>query len=206
MRYKLTLEYDGSGFVGWQRQSNGLSVQEVIETAVERFCGEAVRVFGAGRTDAGVHARGQCAHLDLANDPAPDVVRDALDVNGVSFGFSAAARSNSALLRVRVLAARAKVLVDLVPAIGAQEAELYGRLCYRPAATLNHLARGEVPSVARPALQRAHEDQNRLFRAITGASALHLPDVGTLHQPPQHQNATRTWHSQAHRARSGFAF
>ena len=81
MRYKLTLEYDGTGFVGWQRQSNGLSVQEVIETAVERFCGEAVRLFGAGRTDAGVHARGQCAHLDLANDPAPDVVRDALNAH-----------------------------------------------------------------------------------------------------------------------------
>ena len=81
MRYKLTLEYDGSGFVGWQRQTNGLSVQEVIEAAVTGFCGEAVRLFGAGRTDAGVHARGQCAHLDLAGDPAPDTVRDALNAH-----------------------------------------------------------------------------------------------------------------------------
>jgi tRNA pseudouridine38-40 synthase len=81
MRYKLTLEYDGSGFVGWQRQTNGLSVQEVIEVAVTGFCGEAVRLFGAGRTDAGVHARAQCAHLDLAGDPAPDTVRDALNAH-----------------------------------------------------------------------------------------------------------------------------
>ncbi len=81
MRYKLVLEYDGSGFVGWQRQTNGLSVQEVIEAAVEGFCGETVRLFGAGRTDAGVHARGQCAHLDLAGEPAPDTVRDALNAH-----------------------------------------------------------------------------------------------------------------------------
>jgi tRNA pseudouridine38-40 synthase len=81
MRYKLTLEYDGSGFVGWQRQTNGLSVQGVIEAAVTGFCGEAVRLFGAGRTDAGVHARGQCAHLDLAGDPAPNTVRDALNAH-----------------------------------------------------------------------------------------------------------------------------
>ena len=58
-RYKLTLEYDGAGLVGWQRQTNGLSVQEALETAVERFCGETVTVHGAGRTDAGVHALGQ---------------------------------------------------------------------------------------------------------------------------------------------------
>jgi tRNA pseudouridine38-40 synthase len=78
-RYKLTLEYDGTGLVGWQRQANGLSVQEVVETAVERFCGEAVRVHGAGRTDAGVHALGQTAHLDLPRAAPPDEVRGALN-------------------------------------------------------------------------------------------------------------------------------
>jgi tRNA pseudouridine38-40 synthase len=78
-RYKLTIEYDGAGFVGWQRQANGLSVQEVIETAIARFCGETVVVTGAGRTDAGVHALGQTAHCDLARRVPPDVVRNAIN-------------------------------------------------------------------------------------------------------------------------------
>ena len=78
-RYKLTLEYDGSGLVGWQRQANGPSVQETLEQAVERFCGKQVTVHGAGRTDAGVHALGQTAHLDLPREAAPDVIRNALN-------------------------------------------------------------------------------------------------------------------------------
>ncbi len=78
-RYKLTLEYDGTGLVGWQRQPNGLSVQEILETAVQRYCGQAITVHGAGRTDAGVHALGQAAHLDLPKEAAPDVIRNALN-------------------------------------------------------------------------------------------------------------------------------
>ncbi len=78
-RYRLTLEYDGSGFVGWQRQASGLSVQQVLETAVERFCGERAAVHGAGRTDAGVHALAQTAHLDLSREAAPDVLSNALN-------------------------------------------------------------------------------------------------------------------------------
>jgi tRNA pseudouridine38-40 synthase len=78
-RYKLTLEYDGTGLVGWQRQKNGLSVQEVLETAVERFSGAAVTVHGAGRTDAGVHALAQTAHLDLPREASPEVIRNALN-------------------------------------------------------------------------------------------------------------------------------
>lgn len=65
-RYKLLIEYDGRGFVGWQRQNNGPSIQQSLEQAIERFTGEHVAVIGAGRTDAGVHAFGQVAHFDLA--------------------------------------------------------------------------------------------------------------------------------------------
>ncbi len=78
-RYKLTLEYDGTGLVGWQRQAAGASVQQALETAVERFCGARVTVHGAGRTDAGVHALGQAAHLDLPREAAPEVIRNALN-------------------------------------------------------------------------------------------------------------------------------
>jgi tRNA pseudouridine38-40 synthase len=78
-RYKLTVEYDGSGLVGWQRQANGLSVQEALETAIVKFCGETITVHGAGRTDAGVHALAQTAHLDLARAAAPEVLRSAVN-------------------------------------------------------------------------------------------------------------------------------
>ena len=78
-RYKLTIEYDGTGLVGWQRQANGLSVQEALETAFERFCGERLTVFGAGRTDAGVHALAQIAHVDLAREADPEVIRSAIN-------------------------------------------------------------------------------------------------------------------------------
>jgi tRNA pseudouridine38-40 synthase len=78
-RYKLTIEYDGTGLVGWQRQANGLSVQEAIETALTKFSGEATIVHGAGRTDAGVHALAQTAHVDLVCAVEPEVLRSAVN-------------------------------------------------------------------------------------------------------------------------------
>ncbi len=81
MRFKLTIEYDGGPFVGWQRQATGLSVQEAIETAITAFSGETVTVKGAGRTDSGVHALGQVAHIDLAGTWDADTVRDALNAH-----------------------------------------------------------------------------------------------------------------------------
>jgi len=80
-RYKLILEYDGSGFVGWQRQDNGTSIQEAVEAAIEKFSGERVRVFGAGRTDAGVHALGQVAHFDLAKVTDSETIANALNAH-----------------------------------------------------------------------------------------------------------------------------
>jgi tRNA pseudouridine38-40 synthase len=80
-RYRVMLEYDGSPFAGWQRQENGPSVQGALEEAIFRLSGERVAVTGAGRTDAGVHARGQVAHFDLAKDFPADTVRDALNAH-----------------------------------------------------------------------------------------------------------------------------
>ena len=78
-RFKIIIEYDGCGFVGWQRQENGLGVQQSFEDAVFAFSGESPRVFGAGRTDSGVHALGQVAHFDLTGKYSVDTVRDALN-------------------------------------------------------------------------------------------------------------------------------
>ena len=78
-RYRLTVEYDGGPFVGWQRQDNGASVQGALEEAIAKFSQTRVTVTGAGRTDAGVHALGQVAHFDLVRDFPADKVRDAIN-------------------------------------------------------------------------------------------------------------------------------
>ncbi|MFW6412755.1 MAG: tRNA pseudouridine(38-40) synthase TruA [Oceanicaulis sp.] len=78
-RYKLTIEYDGAPFVGWQRQHNGPSVQAALEAAARKLDPGASEVYGAGRTDSGVHALGQVAHLDLVKDLPADTVRDAIN-------------------------------------------------------------------------------------------------------------------------------
>jgi tRNA pseudouridine38-40 synthase len=80
-RYKLTIEYDGAPFAGWQIQADRPTVQGVLTAAVEALSGEKANVQGAGRTDAGVHARGQVAHVDLAKDWDVDTIRDALNAH-----------------------------------------------------------------------------------------------------------------------------
>jgi len=78
-RWKLTVEYDGGPFVGWQRQDTGPSVQQALEEAVEAFCGERRTVQGAGRTDSGVHALGQVAHVDIDKPADAETVRNAIN-------------------------------------------------------------------------------------------------------------------------------
>ena len=123
-RYRLTLEYDGTPFVGWQRQDNGPSVQAALEAAVARFSGETVTATAAGRTDAGVHARGQVAHIDLAKDwdafrvsealnhhlrPDPVAVLDAATVDAT---FHARFSATERRYRYRIVNRRAPLALD----------------------------------------------------------------------------------------------
>ncbi len=78
-RYKLLIEYDGTPFVGWQRQAKGISIQQSIEEAIEKFCQEKTPLTGAGRTDAGVHARGQVAHFDVSRELDIEKMADAIN-------------------------------------------------------------------------------------------------------------------------------
>ena len=80
-RYRITIEYDGTPYVGWQFQDNGPSVQARLGQAIHAFCGEEIIPGGAGRTDAGVHALGQVAHFDLEKDWPDNTVRDALNAH-----------------------------------------------------------------------------------------------------------------------------
>ncbi len=80
-RYKLTIEYDGAPFCGWQSQTGGGAVQDVLEAGIKGYCGTSVRVQAAGRTDAGVHALGQVAHVDLEHAVRVDVLRDAVNAH-----------------------------------------------------------------------------------------------------------------------------
>ena len=78
-RFKLTIEYHGRPFVGWQRQANGMSVQQALEEAIEDFSGETATLHAAGRTDTGVHATGQVCHMDLEKETDAGTVRDAIN-------------------------------------------------------------------------------------------------------------------------------
>jgi tRNA pseudouridine38-40 synthase len=80
-RYRLDIEYDGTSYAGWQRQAGQHSVQAALEQAILSFSGETISLRGAGRTDSGVHATGQVAHLDLARDWPDDTVRDAVNAH-----------------------------------------------------------------------------------------------------------------------------
>lgn len=96
-RYKLTIEYDGTPYAGWQRQDNLPTVQGAVEAAIFRFTGTNITITTAGRTDAGVHATAQTAHADLDKDWRDDTVRDAINAH-----LSQAGETISILDAVRV--------------------------------------------------------------------------------------------------------
>ena len=77
--YKITLEYDGTNYVGWQRQENGSSIQQLVEEAIAKLSKQKITLFGAGRTDAGVHARGQVANFELEQNFDTDTIRDGIN-------------------------------------------------------------------------------------------------------------------------------
>src|SRR5512137_2972388 len=78
-KYKITLEYDGTSYRGWQTQKNARSVQDTLTDAAEKLFGTKVDVQGAGRTDAGVHALAQVAHLDTAKQLPPRTIREGMN-------------------------------------------------------------------------------------------------------------------------------
>ncbi len=96
-RYRLDIEYDGTPYAGWQRQAGQHSVQAALEQAVLAFTGEAVTLRGAGRTDSGVHATGQVAHIDLLKEWPADTVRDAMNAHLKMAGEAVAVTSASAV-------------------------------------------------------------------------------------------------------------
>lgn len=81
MRYKLTIEYDGTSLLGWQRQLDGPSVQQYLEEILAKLNGFHLEIVSAGRTDAGVHALGQVAHIDLEREMEPWKIREAFNGN-----------------------------------------------------------------------------------------------------------------------------
>jgi len=123
-RYKITIEYDGTGLVGWQRQKTGASVQQHIEEALQAFCGEDVRIQGAGRTDAGVHALGQVASFDLAKEQEPVTIMNAvnyhldvarisvLDCEPVSDEFNARFAATARSYVYRIINRPARLAID----------------------------------------------------------------------------------------------
>jgi tRNA pseudouridine38-40 synthase len=126
-RYRLTIEYDGSAYSGWQRQAGHMTVQQALETAIQQFARQPVTLFGAGRTDTGVHALGQVAHVDLARDWQPEKIVEA--ANGIlrleehriallaaeraEAGFDARFSAKKRLYRYRIVNRTAPLTVDI---------------------------------------------------------------------------------------------
>jgi tRNA pseudouridine38-40 synthase len=124
-RWRITIEYDGRPFQGWQHQPHGPSIQAEIEQAILKFSGETARLHGAGRTDAGVHALGQTAHFDLEKETDGRTVREALNAHlrphpiaileaaPADPGFHARLSARRRRYRYRVLNRAARAALDI---------------------------------------------------------------------------------------------
>jgi len=126
-RYKLTIEYDGTSYHGWQRQTGLMSVQQALEEAMGEFTRHAVALYAAGRTDTGVHATGQIAHVDLEKPWKPDKIREAtngllklgnhpiavIGVEEVAADFDARFSALKRHYRYMIINRRAPLTVDL---------------------------------------------------------------------------------------------
>ncbi len=123
-RYRITIEYDGTPFLGWQRQADGPSVQGALEEALNKFSGETAGVRGAGRTDSGVHALGQVAHFDLSKPWEPFKIREAfnhhlrpapvsvLECQPADDAFDARYSATARHYRYRILSRRARPALE----------------------------------------------------------------------------------------------
>jgi tRNA pseudouridine38-40 synthase len=180
-RYKLLVEYDGTPFVGWQSQAGGLSIQGLLTEAVAAFAGERVLIQGAGRTDAGVHALGQVAHVDLAKDWDTDTVRDALTAHlrphpiavlaaeRVPDGFDARFSATQRHYLYRIVNRRADLALDRhrawrvarpldVPAMHAAAQTLIGRHDFTTFRAAECQAKSPVKTLDRLAVERLGEE------------------------------------------------
>ena len=180
-RYKLTIEYDGTPFAGWQIQADQLTVQGVLTAAVEALTGEKTLVQGAGRTDAGVHARAQVAHVDLARDWETDTVRDALNAHlrphpvavlsaeRVAGDFNARTSALKRHYRYRIVNLRADLTLDLrhawrvpkpldVPAMHAAAQRLVGKHDFTTFRSTECQAQSPVKTLDRLDVERHGEE------------------------------------------------
>jgi len=187
-RYKLIVEYDGAPFAGWQIQAEQPTVQGVLTMAVAAFAGESALVQGAGRTDAGVHARGQVAHVDLARDWDTDTVRDALNAHlrphpvavltaeKVADEFNARTSAVQRHYRYRILNRRADLTLDArrawrvprpldVVAMHAAAQQLVGKHDFTTFRSTECQAKSPVKTLDRLDVAREGEEVNVLASA-----------------------------------------
>ena len=164
-RFKLTIEYDGTPFAGWQWQDDAPTVQRALTDAIAAFCGHPVKVAGAGRTDAGVHAFGQVAHVDLEKDWRLDRVRDAINAHlrphpvavlsaeKMPDGFDARFSARKRHYLYRIANRRPDLALERTAAHGACRAGSMWRRCTRPRSGSS--ASTTSPPSARPNARRS---------------------------------------------------
>lgn len=200
-RYKLLIEYDGTPFCGWQSQKEGCGVQNALATAFENFCGTPTTVFGAGRTDTGVHARGQVGHVTLEKDTTADTLRRAvnqhlkplpiaiLSAEMVADDFDARFSAQCRIYRYRYICRRAPLTLDAgrafhvahqldVAAMNDAAQVFIGKHDFSTFRSVNCQAASPIKnvdeiSVTKNPLPRKTENETEIFLDVTARSFLH---------------------------------